>query len=192
MTAGELGMIATPRQRLAVPDGVTWAADTGCYGDGFPGVSAWLAWLAKFTPEQIRRCLFATAPDVVGNAAATLVSALDWLPEIRALGYPAGYVLQDGHEDYAIPWDLLDYLFVGGSTDFKLGAYAAARAGEARARGIPVHMGRVNSLRRLRYAEAIGCSTVDGTLLIFGPDVNLRRLRRMRRELLEQRPLWEV
>ena len=39
-----------------------------------------------------------------------------------------------------------------------------------------VHMGRVNSQRRLRYAHAIGCDSVDGTYLTYAPDQNLRRL----------------
>jgi hypothetical protein len=34
---------------------------------------------------------------------------------------------------------------------------------EARQRGIWVHMGRVNSLRRLAYAASIGCDSIDGT-----------------------------
>jgi hypothetical protein len=37
-------------------------------------------------------------------------------------------------------------------------------------------MGRVNSLRRLRYAADIGCDSVDGTYLAFGPDQNLPTL----------------
>lgn len=37
-------------------------------------------------------------------------------------------------------------------------------------------MGRVNSLRRLRHAAAIGCDSADGTYLAFGPDRNLPRL----------------
>ena len=37
-------------------------------------------------------------------------------------------------------------------------------------------MGRVNSLRRVRYTEAIGCDTVDGTYLTFGPNMNLPNL----------------
>jgi hypothetical protein len=31
-------------------------------------------------------------------------------------------------------------------------------------------MGRVNSLKRLRYASAIGCDTADGTYVAFAPD----------------------
>ncbi|MGW9029334.1 hypothetical protein ACWGQ5_35460 [Streptomyces sp. NPDC055722] len=39
-----------------------------------------------------------------------------------------------------------------------------------------VHMGRVNSRRRLRIAQAFGCTSCDGTYLAFGPDANLPRL----------------
>lgn len=39
-----------------------------------------------------------------------------------------------------------------------------------------VHMGRVNSGKRYRYAEAIGCDSVDGSYLRFGPDTNLPKL----------------
>ncbi|MDG4834120.1 hypothetical protein O7627_33185 [Solwaraspora sp. WMMD1047] len=37
-------------------------------------------------------------------------------------------------------------------------------------------MGRVNSLRRLRHAAAIGCHSADGTCLIYAPRQNLPRL----------------
>ncbi len=36
-----------------------------------------------------------------------------------------------------------------------------------------VHCGRVNSLKRLRYAASIGCQSADGTFLAYGPDRNL-------------------
>jgi hypothetical protein len=36
----------------------------------------------------------------------------------------------------------------------------------------------VNSLRRLRHAAAIGCHSVDGTYLAYGPDRNLPTLLR--------------
>ena len=38
------------------------------------------------------------------------------------------------------------------------------------------HMGRVNSLRRLRLAAQDGYDSVDGTFLAYGPDKNLPRL----------------
>jgi len=69
-------MIATPKQRQAVPSGARWVADNGCYGKGWPGVGAWLTWLDRFTDEKRERCLFATAPDVIGDAVACQVPGL--------------------------------------------------------------------------------------------------------------------
>lgn len=173
MSAGLLSMIATPAQGNPVPEGVEWCADNGCFGKGYPGDDKWLAWLASYSAEQISRCRFATAPDVVGDAAATLERSLPFLPKIRALGYPAAFVAQDGIEDIRIPWAEFDALFIGGSTEFKLGHEAWRVAVNAKARGKWVHMGRVNSQKRLEYAAAIGCDSADGTYLTFGPDVNL-------------------
>jgi len=75
-----------------------------------------------------------------------------------------------------VPWGSFDALFIGATISWKLGSAAAALAAEARARGLTVHMGRVNSLRRLRYAHTIGCHSVDGTYLAYGPDRNLPTL----------------
>jgi hypothetical protein len=175
MVEGVLGFIDTPAQRNIRPAGITWCADNGCYGKGYPGDEKWLAWLAK-NAHDAPTCLFATAPDVVGDAAATLERSRPFLPAIRALGYPAALVAQDGLEDLGVPWEEFDVLFIGGSTDWKLGEAVRELVAEAKARGKHVHMGRVNSGKRFRYAESIGCDTVDGTYLTFGPVVNLPRL----------------
>lgn len=119
------------------------------------------------------------APDVVGNAWLTHIESLPWLPRIRELGYPAAYVAQDGIEKHPMmPWPDFDVLFIGGTTDFKLGPIARELARQAKDEGKHVHMGRVNSLKRLRYANSIGCDSVDGTYLAFGPDYNLKVLLR--------------
>jgi hypothetical protein len=175
MIAGEIGMMATPAEGRSPEPYPVWAADNGCFGKGFPGEPAWTAWLEKLSPHA-DRCLFATAPDVVGDAQATLDRSLPHLPAIRAMGYPAALVAQDGLEDLEVPWDAFDVLFIGGSTDWKLGPAARRLVAEAKARCKWVHMGRVNSRRRWSYAEYLGCDSVDGTFLAFGPDVNLPRL----------------
>lgn len=176
MHAQTIGYIDTPAQGNRRPAGVTWCADNGCFGKGYPGDEKWLAWL-EVNSYAATDCIFATAPDVVGDAEATLARSAPWLAKIRELGYPAALVAQDGLEDLDVPWDEFDVLFIGGSTEWKLGAAARGLVKEAKKRGKRVHMGRVNSLRRYRYAEAIGCDTVDGTFLTFGPDINLGRLR---------------
>jgi len=175
MRDGLLGYIDTPAQGNDRPAGITWAADNGCFGKGYPGDQRWLAWLGQHQADA-SQCLFATAPDVVGDAVATLARSRPFLPHIRELGYPAALVAQDGLEALPVPWDEFDALFIGGSTEWKLGPWAALLAAVAHSRGKHVHMGRVNSLKRYRYAASIGCDSVDGTYLVFGPRKNLPRL----------------
>jgi len=172
MGAQTIGYIDTPAQGNRRPPGVVWCADNGRFGKGWPGPEKWFDWLTRNAGDA-GSCLFATAPDVVGDAAATLEESLPWLPKIRALGYPAAFVAQDGLEDLVTPWEEFDVLFLGGSTEWKLGAAARVLVAEAKARGKRVHMGRVNSEKRYRYALGIGCDSADGTYLTFGPDVNL-------------------
>mgnify|MGYP003472101387 CR=1 FL=1 len=175
--AGLLGMIASPAAGNLVRPGWHWCADNNCYTGRYPGDQAYLRWLHRHT-VHVDRCAFATAPDVVADAAATLARSVPILGPIRALGYPAALVFQDGIEHLPIPWDEFDVAFLGGSTTWKLGPAASDLAAEARRRGTPVHLGRVNSLRRLHHAARIGATSVDGTLLAFGPDRHLPRLLR--------------
>lgn len=172
----EIGYIDTPAQGNKRPLGVIWAADNGCFGKGYPGDEEWFAWLQRNATDA-PTCLFAVAPDVVADAPATLARSAPWFAPIRALGYPVALVAQDGLEDLQIPWGDFDALFIGGSTAWKLGPYARVVIREARHRGKWIHMGRVNSERRYRYAHALGCDSADGTFLVFGPDKNLPRLK---------------
>ncbi len=167
-----------------------WAADNGCFsqGDSFDELAWWrwlwrVKWESPFACRAARSyCLFATAPDVVGDAHATIRRGYKLLHHLRNHGLPAAFVAQDGLEAtewvrLAGFWDEFDVLFIGGSDEWKLGPSAAWLVEEARARRRWVHFGRVNSLYRLRYADRIGCHSADGSYLAYGPDVNLPRLR---------------
>jgi len=178
MAAGLLGAVDTPGQMNILGPTVTWLADNGCgpgrdgtIARGYPGDAAWLAWLQAHRHPHL--CRFATAPDVVGDAVATLARSAPFLPVIRALGYPAALVAQDGLEALEVPWESFDVLFLGGTTSWKLSRHAQALTAEALGRGVPVHMGRVNSLRRLRHAQRTGCTTADGTIIAHAPDRRL-------------------
>jgi len=182
MSAGLIGCMTTPAQGNVIPEGACYACDNckfGCDGKGkhWPGLDKWREWLIRtvdrYGPE---RCLWALAPDVPFNAAATLAESLPELTFIRSLGIPAAFAAQNGCENGLIPWDDLDVLFLAGDTEWKTGPVAERLAREARERGKKVHMGRVNSLRRMRIAEHFGCDTADGTFLAFGPDKNLPQL----------------
>lgn len=177
MRDGIIGFIDTPGQgrRDVKTPGVKWCADNGCFNDARFDEQRWWDFLCNNT-HAIPDCIFATAPDVVGDAKATIKRSLPWLPRIRELGYPAAFVLQDGSDEHPPPWSEFDVLFVGGTTEFKLGAVARGYVKEAKSRGMWVHCGRVNSKRRLFYAATIGCDSADGTFLVYGPDVNLPKL----------------
>lgn len=102
-----------------------------------------------------------TVPDVVGNAELTDILWNYWQPELG--GLPLAYVAQDGAERIQLPWAEFRCLFIGGTTDWKLSAAAAYLIQKAKRFGKLVHMGRVNSDKRLRYAFELGCDSVDGT-----------------------------
>ena len=190
MARGALGFIDTPEQGNRRPYGVSWCADNSAFSDKFDEDKWWR--FLRANAADAASCAFATAPDVVGDAAATMSRSLPWLPRIRALGYPAALVAQDGLEVLPVPWDEFDVLFIGGTTAWKLGPHARRLVAEAKARGKWVHMGRVNSERRLRYADAIGCDSADGTYLVFGPDVNLPSVLAWMRGVNDQPALMEV
>ena len=153
--------------RIRTP-GEIWAADNNAFlGWDEPEFVAMLRQivrrvrLGEWTPPK-----FVTMPDVVANYRETQKRWAYWH---RAMAVPEinrGYVLQDGCEDlghWAVPWDTFEALFIGGSTEFKLGPFARHCVAMARMMGKWVHMGRVNSVRRARYARSIGCHSIDGS-----------------------------
>ena len=149
-----------------------WAADNGCWSQGEAfDLARYLSWLTRMRPYR-PRCLFATAPDVVGDAFATWERSRTALPLIRQLGYDAALVAQDGIEHQHIQWRSFDVLFVGGSTDWKLSEAAHSVIRQAKTRGKWVHMGRVNSARRFVAARLAGCDSADGTFVSYAPDEN--------------------
>lgn len=175
MRRGTLGQMVTPNEGRRPLQHVPYGGDNGCFSTRYVGDRRWLAWLDSLPRTG---CLFATAPDQVADAEATLVRSIPWLPVIASLGFPPALVAQDGLEHLDIPWNSFSVLFLGGTTTWKLGHAAAHLVREAHRRGKTVHMGRVNSARRWHYARALGCSSVDGTFLVYAPDTNLRRLMR--------------
>lgn len=156
-----LGWLNTPRhngdfkayERFCVPLPV--AADNSAFIDF--NAERYLRFVAK-TPAYIK---WITAPDQVANAEITLDLFERWYPRIRHL--PLALVGQDGMEEKELPWSQFDCFFIGGSTRWKLSDAAGSLAIEAKRRGKLLHMGRVNSNMRLRYAYNLHCDTVDGT-----------------------------
>jgi hypothetical protein len=186
-----------------------WAADNGAfkmharYGDfNFAKWARWVEDMVNTTPAEVMdRHLFFTSPDaidvdphpdnpkipvVTSYPQETLARAQIWLPWLRSLGLRTALVAQPGHENQLdeIPWDQLDVIFLGGDDAWKEsphGALVVAR--EAQRRGKHVHMGRVNTRRRLTIATAWNIDTADGNKLGRGVDKNLPGLLRWLGEL---------
>lgn len=187
-----MGLLVQPGNRydLQVHRYPSWAGDNGAFTKAKGGFSA-----DKFR-AMLRRpallaaqatCRFIVAPDklvvlpcgtVVGDARDTLDQFTAWAEEIRSVGYPVALVAQNGLETMLddVPWHLVDVLFIGGSTEWKISQAAAVCCVRAHSEGKKTHMGRVNSGKRMRIAQEMGCDTADGTFLAFGPAKNLPRL----------------
>lgn len=153
-----LGVLCSPRRVYGNEmNGWPWAADNDAY-------SNWDAGRYRDMIQRIRErhgLLWVTAPDVVGKWRDTLALFIAWRDHLH--GLPVAYVAQDGQENHQVPWDDITALFIGGTTAWKLGPHAAKLIREAKDRDKWVHMGRVNSYERTRYARWLGCDSIDGT-----------------------------
>lgn len=170
-----LGRLIQPRRSFGSIEktahaGIPWAADNDAFG-GWDDETERKFLRMLDAIEGLPGCLFVTAPDVVGDAWQTLNLFWRWQPELKRRGLPVALVAQDGFDETSSfygdedgDWSVdFDALFIGGTDDFKLGDEARRAVEHAKAYGLWVHMGRVNSLRRITYAHEIGCDSVDGT-----------------------------
>lgn len=163
-----LGRLIQPRHTssIAATDaaGIAWAADNDCF-QGLDAV-AWQKMLDRI--KGLDGCLWATVPDKVADALTTARMFEVHAPALARRGIPAALVAQDGLEEMGAwldrTWHRIDALFIGGSTEWKLGAEARQLVREAQARGKWVHVGRVNTDRRIDYCrDVLQADSVDGS-----------------------------
>lgn len=136
-----------------------WAMDNGAYSG--LDVPAFMHMLEAFQGRL--GCRFVSAPDVVGDAHATLQRWPFWSKVIRGVGFVPALVGQDGMTVADVPWSEVGALFIGGHTEWKLSPQAASLVAYAKSRGVWVHMGRVNSTKRIADAARMGVDSFDGS-----------------------------
>lgn len=181
-----LGHLHTPNIGNSVANyWLPWAADNGAF-NGFDPIR-FLKMLADFQAKKVDP-MWITCPDKVADHTETLRMFMIWSPVIRELGFRSAFVLQDGCD--SVPWELVDAVFVGGSTEFKLSRKAARIVEKAKTLEKMVHMGRVNSLKRVNYAFDIGCNSIDGTSFSMFGDTYALRFSRFIRSLSRQKTLF--
>lgn len=173
----ELGRLIQPRSgnsiELVASGGRTWAADNDCF-QGL-NVDAYWKMIINVSKADRSRLLWVTVPDVVGNAQETCNLWFQWRPQLAYLGLPCAFVGQDGIERIPdqIPWDDMTCLFIGGTDSWKLTEHSEALMREAKSRGKLVHIGRVNTKRRLRDILLMSrnlADSIDGRSFSAWPD----------------------
>lgn len=180
-----IGVLTTYRSVRFPPDDTwVWAADNGCFSPAW-NQTYWRTWIDLVDP----RALFAVVPDTVGDWKQTKMNWIVHHATVKNAGLRAAYVLQNGQTSTWMPWDDLDAVFIGGTTEWKTSDESRTLVDEAKTRGKWVHMGRVNSLRRMMLARDWGCDSCDGTYLAFGPDINTPKLIRSLQLMHNQQPL---
>jgi hypothetical protein len=107
---------------------------------------------------------FVVVPDIVQGGLASLDLSLKWLPSVLSETRLALIAVQDG----MLPSDIEPFLgdnvgiFVGGSTDWKLNSLPGwARL--ARKHSSYIHVGRVNSAKRISVCLMHSVNSIDGT-----------------------------
>lgn len=137
------------------------------------------AWSARGTgeyPDRLKRLFirlvvmfgaladWTVPPDIVAGGASSLNLSLRWMPWVLKHCRRALLAVQDGMEVEHVRQYLGPDVgvFVGGSTEWKLGTMASwARL--ARERGAWCHIARVNSTARIRKCATAGATSFDGS-----------------------------
>lgn len=146
-----------------------WALDNGAWPAFAQGIewdeAAFVRALDRYGPGAD----FIVVPDVVGDGPASLARTRAWLPRLLAradLGETRLLIaVQDGMTFADIEPLLVSPrigIFIGGSTEWKIAAIEPWGRW-AKARGLYVHCGRVNTARRIALCAAGGIDSIDGT-----------------------------
>lgn len=154
-----VGQLLTPLTRYRLRDPARpWAIDNGAFAKLD---TAGLLALLKREEHHRENCLFVAVPDVVGSARRTLEVFERW--KARLSGWKLALVCQDGQEDFPLPWDDIDAVFIGGSTGWKLSQHVGHIVRAAKALDKWTHIGRVNDPARWAHFDKMGADSCDGT-----------------------------
>lgn len=174
-----IGAMATPYKAHtstgilhAIERGAAWCLDNGCYIRYEP--AAIVSMLKRW--QGLQGCKFVVVPDVVRNHDETMLLFRAWVGTYEQYNYPCAFVLQNGVTPDNVPYGSIAAVFIGGDDRFKYSDTVRRIVARAKQRGLWVHMGRVNTQQRIKYAASIGCDSVDGTSVVRFMTTNLPKL----------------
>jgi len=146
-------------------DGFQYGLDNGAWGAHQSG----RPWDADKFRELVLRygadADWVIVPDVVGDSLASLARTKEWLPFCLDHCPRVLVALQDGMAPrmvHPLPITGRIGFFVGGTTHWKLHTLPMW-ATLARTIGVWLHVGRVNTARRIRLCQSVGAHSFDGT-----------------------------
>lgn len=157
---GRIGHLYGPRKGRN-PTGpfsfIPYALDNGAFAGGEDWQeSDWLR-LLKWAKMSGQRPIWMIVPDVVGDRIRTIRKWNIYYPRLAEYGWPLAFAVQDGMTVDDVPCGA-SVIFVGGTTAWKW------RTVRMWAENFPrVHVGRVNTYRRLWDAHEAGAESCDGT-----------------------------
>jgi hypothetical protein len=121
--------------------------------------SVFYNFILKVTQED-QKPLWIAVPDVVTKREETIVNWYKWEKWLKQFNIPLAFVVQDGMSYDDIP-KKADLLFIGGSTKWKLDMIPYWT------KKYYVHVGRVNTEKRIKYCYHYGVKSIDGTGLFY-------------------------
>lgn len=156
-------ILVTPAEQRT--EGFPYALDNGAWTSRPGQGKEWDEAAFVRLTERLGTCAdFVVAPDVVASGLASLRLTEAWLPRRVGVARRRLVAVQDGMTTADVRPMLGPSvgIFVGGSTAWKLSTMRAW--GElARERGAYLHVGRVNTIRRIRLCQDAGADSFDGT-----------------------------
>jgi hypothetical protein len=109
---------------------------------------------------------WAVVPDIVAGGESSYYFSLEWIARIKPVPCPLLFAVQDGMtaeliEPHVTSGEVAG-VFVGGSTEWKLASLEMW--GELKAAtGCYLHVGRVNTLQRIKMCHLVKADSFDGT-----------------------------
>jgi len=167
---GKIGHLYSPGAQTGPYEFLAFGLDNGAFGhDDDWDEDGWIE-LLDWALLGGQRPLWCLVPDMVGNRAETLRRWESYSPIALKYGWPLAFAVQDGMTPKDVP-DNASVVFVGGSTKWKWQTMAMWCREFRR-----VHIGRVNTYRRLWDCHDAGAESVDGTGWMRGDQVQYRGL----------------
>ncbi len=167
---GKIGHLFSPGSQRGPFEFIPYCLDNGRFGAGEEWSEA--AWLKMLNWARLsgQRPGWALVPDVVGDRTGTLDSWRQYVAVVRGYGWPLAFAVQDGMTPLDVPEEA-QVVFVGGTTEWKLQTLAMWCGAFPR-----VHIGRVNTYKRLWLCHDAGAESIDGTGWMRGDQIQYRGL----------------